>query len=104
MTGHKMTGQPATRTRVTAATIAKALGKAGYEAKAADHGMAVKISDADGNQVSTVWLPLGEPTPTGLGEEYLWGKTGDENQAPSRTGINDLVQLIAKTLPRSVTE
>lgn len=87
----------------SAAAIAKALGKIGYDAKPADHELAVKVFDADGNEVSTVWLPIGEPTPTGLGDQYLWGKTGDENRAPDVTGVYDLVRLIAKTLPRPVT-
>jgi len=82
----------------TANTIAKALGKIGYDAKAADHELAVKIFNAEGKQISTVWLPIGEPTPTGLGDQYLWGRTGDEHQAPDYTGVNDLVQLIARTL------
>ena len=92
-----MTG-PATRTKPTAKTLARALCKLGYDAKAADHDYAVKVLDADGNQVSIVWLPVGEPTPTGLGDKYLWGRTGDENQAPDYTGVNDLVQAIARTL------
>jgi len=92
-----MTG-PATRTKPTAKSIAKALIKIGYDAKAADHELAVKIFDADGTEVSTVWLPIGEPTPTGLGDLYLWGRTGDEHQAPDFTGVNDLVQAITRTL------
>ncbi len=92
-----MTG-PATRTKPTARSIAKALGKIGYDAEAADHELAVKIFDADGNEVSVLWLPIGEPTPTGLGDVYLWGRTGDEHRAPDFTGVNDLVQLVAKSL------
>jgi hypothetical protein len=93
-----VTGHPSTRTKPTARTIAKALGKAGYAAEAADHELAVKIRDADGNEICTVWLPIGEPTPTGMGDLYLWGKTGDEHQAPDFTGVNDLVQLVTGTL------
>lgn len=92
-----MTG-PATRTRPTAKTIAKALVKIGYAAEAADHELAVKILDADGNEISIVWLPLGEPTPTGLGDVYLWGPTGDEHQAHAHAGLDDLVRAIARTL------
>lgn len=84
--------------RPSAGAIAKALTKIGYDAKAADHELAVKIFDADGKEICTAWLPIGEPTPTGLGDQYLWGRTGDENQAPDYTGVNDLVQAIARTL------
>ena len=82
-----------------ASKIAAALTKAGYEAKAVDHGLAVRIL-AEGSEVqrAIVWLPLGEPTPTGLGDLYLWGRTGDEFQAPDDTELPDLVTRIVATL------
>lgn len=82
----------------SANAIATALRNAGYEAEAADHELAVKILGADGNELCIVWIPLGEPTPTGLGHVYLWGRTGDEHQAPDYTGVGDLVRAIARTL------
>lgn len=95
-----MTGEPVngTRTKPTAIAIAKALLKIGYDARAADHQLAVKVFDVGGNQVAVVWLPVGEPTPTGLGDKYLWGPTGDEHQAEDYTGVQELVQAIARTL------
>lgn len=78
--------------------IAKALTKLGYDARAADHALAVKVFDAGGDQVSIVWLPSGETVFNDLGDKYLWGRTGDEHQAPDYTGVRDLVQAIARTL------
>ncbi len=97
-----MTGSGSVMTWAAKA-IAKRLESAGYVATPADHGYAVQVFDADGNQLSIVWLPIGEPTPTGLGFMYLWGPTGDEHKAPDHTGVNDLVQLIVETLPPVVT-
>ena len=69
------------------------------EARSADHGFAVRIyQGSTARQVGIVWMPLGEPTPTGLGEYFLWGRTGDEHRAPSSTGVDDLVALIKETL------
>ena len=83
----------------TAKRLADALTKAGYTATTADHGLAVRIYRADTtDQLAIVWLPLGEPTPTGLGNVYLWGRTGDEFQAPDSTGLDDLVSRIVATL------
>ena len=82
-----------------AKALAKRLEKAGYNAKPVDHGYAVKIHDDKGGLLSTVWFPIGEPTPTGLGHVYLWGPTGDEHQAPNYTDSTDLVRLIVETLP-----
>jgi hypothetical protein len=82
-----------------ASKLAKALTKAGYEAKAADHGYAVKIFEPGGTvQRAIVWRPIGEPTPTGLGSVYLWGRTGDEFQAPDDVELADLVSRIVATL------
>ena len=85
-----------------ACKIAKALTKAGYEAKAADHGLAVKISDADG-ETCTLWMPMseeeGKPLPSSwLSGVYLWGRTGDEFQAPDDVELADLVTRIVATL------
>ena len=82
-----------------ASKLAKALTKAGYQAKAADHGYAVRIFN-EGTEVqrAIVWLPIGEPTPTMLGDLYLWGRTGDEFQAPDDTELSDLVSRIVATL------
>ena len=84
-----------------AKALAKRLEKAGYDAKPVDHGYAVKIHDGDGLLLSTVWFPIGEPTPTGLGHVYLWGPTGDEHRAPDSTDSDDLVRLIVETLPEA---
>ena len=84
-----------------AKALAKRLEKAGYDAKPVDHGYAVKIHDSQGALLSTVWFPIGEPTPTGLGHVYLWGPTGDEHQAPDSTDSTDLVRLIVETLPEA---
>ena len=87
------------RGRRTAKQLAAAISKAGYEAKAVDHGYAVRIcNEGTDVQRAIVWLPLGEPTPTGLGSVYLWGRTGDEFQAPDDTGLADLVTRIVATL------
>lgn len=94
-----MTGGASSTITWAAKAIAKRLEKAGYVATPADHGYAVQVFDADGNRVSIVWLPIGEPTPTGLGFMYLWGPTGDEHKAPDSTGLPDLVELIVGTLP-----
>lgn len=91
-------GRPSTRTRPTANAIAKALSKIGYVAEAADNELAVKIHDADGNKICTVWVPIGETTFNDLGDKYLWGKTGGEHQAPDSTGVDELVRAIARTL------
>lgn len=94
-----MTGKTwAARTKPTANAIAKALVKIGYDAQVADHELAVKVFDADGNQVSVVWMPSGETTFNDLGDKYLWGRTGDEHQAPEEIGVDDLVRAIARTL------
>lgn len=83
----------------TAKRIATALTNAGFEAKSVDHGYAVRIFKAGTDeQRAIVWLPLGEPTPTGLGNVYLWGRTGDEFQAPKATSLDDLVGQIVKSL------
>ncbi len=92
-----MTG-PATRAKSTAKAIAKALKRAGYDAKVIYQDLAVKISDAEGKELATLWMPSGETAFNDLGDKYLWGKTGDEHQAPDYTGVNDLVQLVARTL------
>lgn len=89
---------PTTRARSTAKTIAKALKRIGYDAKVVYQDLAVKIFDADGNELATVWMPSGETAFNDLGNKYLWGRTGDENQAPAHTGLPELVQLIARTL------
>ena len=83
--------------------LAKRLQRHGYNAKPVDHGYAVKIHDDKGGLLSTVWFPIGEPTPTGLGHLYLWGPTGDEHQAPNYTDSTDLVRLILETLPGADT-
>lgn len=90
-------GRPPTRTP-TAGAIAKALVKLGYVAEAADHELAVKVFDADGNATCTVWMPSGETVFNDLGDKYLWGRTGDEHQAPDSTGVDELVRAIARTL------
>jgi hypothetical protein len=87
-----------TGARTTAKQVAKALGGIGYDAKVVYQDLAVKVTDADGNEISTVWMPIWEATPTGLGGLFLWGRTGDENQAPAHTGLPELLQLIARTL------
>lgn len=92
-----MTG-PATQTTPTAKTIAKVLNRAGYDTKVVYQDLAVKISDAEGKELATLWMPSGETAFNDLGNKYLWGKTGDEHQAPDHTGVNDLVQLVARTL------
>lgn len=81
-----------------AVKVANALKKAGFDAVSADHGLAIRVSDADGKQLAIVWLPIGEPTPTGLGDMYLWGKTGDENQAEGTTDLDALVERITRSL------
>lgn len=86
------------RYRRTAKSLATALTKAGYQAKAIDHGYAVRVDNEAGERLAIVWLPIGEPTPTGLGDVYLWGRTGDEHQAPDSTGLKDLVAQIVDTL------
>ena len=97
VTGENIGWQP--KPGAAASKIATALTKAGYEAKAVDHGLAVRIfAVGTTDQRAIVWLPLGEPTPTGLGDLYLWGRTGDEFQAPDDTGLADLVSRIVATL------
>ena len=89
---------PTTRSKTTAKAIAKALGRAGYDTKVVYQDLAVKISDAEGKELATLWMPSGETAFNDLGNKYLWGKTGDEHQAPDHTGVNDLVQAVARTL------
>ena len=96
-----MTGSANSTITWAAKALAKRLEKAGYDAKPVDHGYAVKIHDSGGALLSTVWFPIGEPTPTGLGHVFLWGPTGDEHQAPDSTDPVDLVRLIVETLPEA---
>lgn len=88
-----------TETTWTAKAIGKQLENAGYKTLVADHGYAVKVLDANDRQISIVWMPIDEPTPTGLGWMYLWGPTGDEHKAPCSTKLTDLTTLIVETLP-----
>lgn len=102
MTGPVISGHVGWRTNPnnTAVRVANALRKAGHEAKAVDNGYAVRIFQPGTDlQQAIVWLPIGEPTPTGLGDQYLWGKTGDEHRADGATDLNDLVALIVASLP-----
>lgn len=101
MTGPVISGHVRWRTNPnnTAVRLANALRKAGHEAKAVDNGYAVRILKPGTElQQAIVWLPIGEPTPTGLGDVYLWGRTGDESQAPGAIGMDDLVELITRSL------